>query len=97
MAKSPHWLRPGIVGCCLSQVAAYRAIVADGAPAGMVLEDDVILPDDTVELLATVAPLLERREVALLYYPVSGPAGSAIGTPCPPARDGSYIRWTSSR
>ncbi len=81
----------------MSQVAAYRAIVADGAPAGMVLEDDVILPDDTVELLATLAPLLERREVALLYYRSIRPCRLSDRDQCPPARDGSYIRWTSSR
>lgn len=68
VARAPDWLRPGIIGCCLSQLAVYRAIAADGASAALVLEDDAVLPSETPALLAGLAPKLDRREVALLYY-----------------------------
>ena len=68
VARASDWLRPGIIGCCLSHVAAYRAIAADGAAAALVLEDDVILPTYTADLLTTLASSLDRREVALMYY-----------------------------
>lgn len=68
VARAPDWLRPGIIGCCLSHVDAYRAIVADDAPAALVLEDDAVLPPDTEEIIATLESQLDRREVVLMYY-----------------------------
>ncbi|HUR85628.1 MAG TPA: glycosyltransferase family 25 protein [Solirubrobacteraceae bacterium] len=66
VTRAPDWLRPGIVGACLSHLAAYRAIAADGAPHALVVEDDAILPPDLVALLAEIAPELRGREAVLL-------------------------------
>jgi glycosyl transferase family 25 len=68
VAQSPHWLTDGVVGASLSHVAAYRAILADGEPAGLVLEDDAVLPDDLGTLLDELAAELSGAEVVLLYW-----------------------------
>src|SRR5438034_304873 len=54
VARHP-WLTPGILGAALSHVAAYRAILEDGPPVALVLEDDAVLPSDLAPLLDELA------------------------------------------
>jgi GR25 family glycosyltransferase involved in LPS biosynthesis len=65
---SDNPLPPGIVGCALGNINAYRKIVEDGEPAGVVLEDDAALPDNINEVVDLVAPHLEGAEAVLLHY-----------------------------
>lgn len=68
VAASPQWLTDGVLGASLSHVAAYRAILADGESAGLVLEDDAVLPDDLAPLLDELAGQMSGAEVVLLYW-----------------------------
>ena len=58
----PDWLPLGLVGCGLSHLNAYRAILRSGGP-GLVLEDDAILPDRLPEFR-----FVADGDVVLLYY-----------------------------
>ena len=62
------WFRPGVAGCALSHLGAYRRIVADRQDCALVLEDDVQLPDDLTDLLDDLAKQLCGAEVVLLNY-----------------------------
>jgi hypothetical protein len=72
-ARSPHWIIPGLVGCALSHLDAYRRIIASGEPAALVLEDDAVLPEQLPQLLAALEPQLTGAEVALLHYKSTRP------------------------
>lgn len=68
VAEYPHWLLPGVIGASLSHIQAYRQIIDDRESVGLVLEDDVILPDGLTAMLDSLAKNLTGREVALLYW-----------------------------
>ncbi len=58
----------GTAGCALSHLHTYRKIVEDGRERALVLEDDVLLPDDLEDLAHDVAGHLTGAEAALLNY-----------------------------
>jgi glycosyl transferase family 25 len=58
----------GVVGCALSHFKAYHKILADGADAALVLEDDVMLPADIRQIIAAAAVHLAGADVVLLHY-----------------------------
>jgi glycosyl transferase family 25 len=60
-------LRPGQVGCALSHLAIYRRMVERDIACALVVEDDVILPDDIAQILAGIVPILGDGEVIQLY------------------------------
>jgi glycosyl transferase, family 25 len=64
----PAWLTPGLIGASLSHLAAYRAILAAGDTAGLVLEDDAVLPPRIGPLLTALEQEMNPSEVVLLYY-----------------------------
>jgi glycosyl transferase family 25 len=63
----------GMAGCALSHLRVYERILADGAEAAVVLEDDVILPADLGSLTHAVAGHLTGAELALLNYDSENP------------------------
>jgi glycosyl transferase family 25 len=94
VARNP-WLTAGILGASLSHLAAYRAILDDGPPVALILEDDAVLPHDLAQLLEALADRISQSEVVLLYWrSVEGPAvfstsdalrlpsGAALRYPC---------------
>lgn len=58
----------GSVGCALSHLRAYQSIVAAGLEQALVLEDDVILPEDLEATVDAIALHLTGAEAALLNY-----------------------------
>lgn len=66
--QNPKWLNPGMIGCSLSHLSVYRKICESDETAALVLEDDVILPDDFGEFLSSVKKYLKQNEVILLHY-----------------------------
>ena len=68
VARSPDWLRPGIIGCSLSHLEVYRRIVASGERFAFVIEDDVSFDPSIRDLLAALEGELRGSEAALLYY-----------------------------
>ncbi len=58
-------LTPAEIGCALSHINAYRAIVARRIQAALVLEDDVVLPADLGALLASCAAHVDARRPAV--------------------------------
>lgn len=65
---------PGTYACPLSHFHTYQKILEDGRDRALVLEDDVILPNDLGDLVDDVADHLTGAEVALLNY-TSHPPG----------------------
>jgi glycosyl transferase family 25 len=58
----------GAAGCALSHLNVYAKMIADGLDNALVLEDDVVLPDDLASLVGAVAGQLSGAEIALLNY-----------------------------
>jgi len=67
VAQQP-FLTKGMRACALSHVKALNKMIADGAPAALILEDDAILPADIKELLLTLGSELRKNEVIALSY-----------------------------
>jgi glycosyl transferase family 25 len=68
VARSPKWLTPGAIGCTLSHRAAYQQIRDGTDEVGFVVEDDIVLPADTAEVLEEIAGHMRGPEAVLLYY-----------------------------
>jgi glycosyl transferase family 25 len=64
----PAWLSRGAIGCALSHLKAYQAIVDQNLPYGLVLEDDTVLEPALAAFLPLVAAHLHASEVLMLYY-----------------------------
>lgn len=47
-------LTPGEIGCALSHLYVYERMIKENLPYAMILEDDIILPDDFPELLEAI-------------------------------------------
>ena len=60
--------RPGIVGCSLSHLEAYRRIIDDDLQSACVLEDDVVLPGDLGILADEIASRMSGAEIVLLNF-----------------------------
>ena len=56
----------GEVGCALSHQKIYRKIIEEDIPYALILEDDVILPDDISELLHNIKIDTHKPNVTLL-------------------------------
>jgi glycosyl transferase, family 25 len=56
----------GSAGAALSHLAVYRKIIEDGLDMALVLEDDVVLPDDLGSLADSVGEELAGAEIALI-------------------------------
>lgn len=73
---SPLWVktydRPGVAACSLSHLKVYERVVASGAGAALVLEDDVVLAPDIAEVLEALSARLSGAEVALLNFHSDG-------------------------
>jgi glycosyl transferase family 25 len=59
---------PGVVGCALSHLEAYRRILNDGLEIACILEDDVVLPTDLGALIDKITPQMSGAEVVLLNF-----------------------------
>lgn len=66
--------RPGTAACALSHLAVYRRVLDAGADVALVLEDDVLLPDDFKPLVNDIAAALSGAAVALLNFHAPRPA-----------------------
>jgi glycosyl transferase family 25 len=58
----------GMAGCALSHLLVYRRILAVGADAAVVLEDDVCLSADLGSLVDAVGSHLAGADIALLHF-----------------------------
>jgi glycosyl transferase, family 25 len=66
--KNSYWISKGLLACTLSHLNAYRAILDQGLPYGLVLEDDTVLHPDLERILPTIGEKLHENEVLMLYY-----------------------------
>lgn len=68
LAKHPTWLTKGAIGCALSHLNIYKEMVMKETPVALILEDDMVLPENLNEHLEALAPILQTDEVVMLYY-----------------------------
>ncbi|MGH9107843.1 MAG: glycosyltransferase family 25 protein [Acidimicrobiales bacterium] len=66
--KAHPLFRPGAAGCALSHLRVYERVLSSGDERAVVLEDDVLLPEDFSALADAVAANMEGAEVALLNF-----------------------------
>ncbi len=59
----------GEIGCALSHINVYRKIVTDNIPVALILEDDVIIPDDIGLIVEDIEKTISDNEVILLNKP----------------------------
>lgn len=69
---SPDWATrsaiPGVVGCSLSHLLVYERVLASGAEAAVVLEDDIALALDLAQVTDALPSHLSGAEVVLLNF-----------------------------
>lgn len=65
--KHAPTLRDSEVGCALSHASACRKIISDNVDFALIVEDDVILPDDIDTILEHASKLISCGEVISLY------------------------------
>lgn len=78
-------LSPGQLGCALAHLSAYRKMVENELPWALVLEDDVILPNNINAIVSDLATRIESDEIiqlnnwtgSTMYFSKTG----AIDTP----------------
>ncbi len=92
MGKSPLW--PAEPGAILSHLKAQKRILESDDDAGLVLEDDVILPADLKTLLEAASPHMVGAEAVLLQY--FSFASARRGEVCQFSRPGSLSLTPSS-
>lgn len=68
VAREPEWLSLGAIGCALSHSEAQRRIVEQQLPVAVILEDDLLLPDDFGTLLAGIESVMKPDGLTLLYW-----------------------------
>lgn len=61
-------LTPGEVGCSLSHIAIYNQISEQKLPYAMILEDDIILPDDFPELLVAIKASIDIPQSKIITF-----------------------------
>lgn len=67
------WFRPGAVGCALSHRRAHESVLAEGIERALILEDDVVVPNDLDALADAVGKDMAGAEVALLSFHTERP------------------------
>lgn len=68
VSKYPEWLSPGAIGAALSHRLALSCLVEDDERCGLILEDDVILPNNLASILEQLESLYVDDELILLYW-----------------------------
>lgn len=64
----PNWLRPGIIACSLSHRLCFHKMIESQQSCALILEDDVIFGNDTIEVLKNLETQIKTGEVLLLYF-----------------------------
>lgn len=64
----PEYLTRGVIGDALSHWKAYGRILRENISCALILEDDMLLPDDTPEMLEQMPKIIRDNEAILLYY-----------------------------
>jgi glycosyl transferase family 25 len=82
----------GAVGCSLSHFKAWQKLVDSGAPAMIIFEDDVEIPDDIRSRLSKVMTQLPPQWDMVTFYMTEFRSGLSA---CKPVGDGS--NWWSCR
>jgi glycosyl transferase family 25 len=67
-SRNAFWVSKGLLACSLSHLKAYRAIVDQNLPYGLVLEDDTVLLPGLADFLLRIETHLHENEVLMLYY-----------------------------
>lgn len=66
--KLRWWLNNGAIGCALSHLEAYKKISKSKGHCAFIVEDDVVLPENIVEILDEIEKEIKSEEIILLYY-----------------------------
>lgn len=62
------WLTRGAIGCALSHYKAYQTFLDSDEELAFIVEDDVLLPPNIKEILASIAKNYQEGEIVLLYF-----------------------------
>lgn len=68
LKRFPNWLTPGAIACACSHRIAYEDFLSSDASHALILEDDVVLPDNFKELHASIGDVVLKKEVLLLHF-----------------------------
>lgn len=72
LKQGGHILLPGEVGCALSHAQIIARIVEDKIPFSLVLEDDILIPENFKELVEKQVQKQKKWEYLLFDYPTVG-------------------------
>lgn len=68
LEENPRWLNLGAIGCALSHMLIYEKIIEQKLDGALILEDDMLLPNNLSLLSGKVAEVVNENEVVLFYY-----------------------------
>ena len=70
VARYPHWLTPGQIGCSLSHLQAYKRFLASGGSeeVALILEDDATITTPFWDVVTSAMRQMRGSEVVLLYF-----------------------------
>ena len=66
--QNEEWFNAGIIGCSLTSQNIHRTIVERGLEAAMLLEDDVVLPENFHQVLEDCEGVIEPGDIILLFW-----------------------------
>lgn len=67
--RSPNWLTPNIVGCCLSHASCYKKVLDENLDFAVIFEDDIIIRTPHFrEIIENLLKLSPPESATLLYY-----------------------------
>jgi len=66
--KNEEWFNRGIIGCSLTSQNIHRTIVERNLETAMLMEDDVLLPDNFGQVIADCERIIEPGDVILLFW-----------------------------
>lgn len=82
LAHGRRLMLPGEVGCSLSHINALESFLTSGKPCALILEDDVIGTDESIDNLLNIVPFLPESSLTICGGQEGMPARKYIlGTP----------------
>lgn len=66
--KLRYWLTDGAIGCALSHLKAYEEFIKSNDEYAFIIEDDVVLPNNIMDIIKEIKEVMISDEVVLLYY-----------------------------
>lgn len=66
--REVEWFTKGVIGCTLTNQNTYRSMIANNDQMALLLEDDILLPDNFKDILTDIESKAVQGDVILLFF-----------------------------